>query len=311
MGTMSSSRLYDIFSGRSGEGHCVRAIMSLESPRNAMNYLKNIHKIFEQEYSYISEDGDQIKNKKKEGYLGHEEWPNITPIMKKDLADSEFMEKQSKILSFDISRFIEFLAGYTMVHDDIKPIMLHYCAIYLLDFYSRTWLKYERNRGHGIQLISCETKHSVKFWKFGIFPRAVDAFYLSNQSSLFSLDNDSGIGYSLDLSGRTVYPKIKKIKYSEGNKISLDELIRIYEELIDLEKRKAGNVGSNPILVAYVILFIMSSISRYRSEDWLKILADRNQKNEFDLLQHDLVYDHIPDLLSRTIVKADSLDNPQ
>lgn len=49
------------------------------------------------------------------------------------------------------------LAGYTMVHDDIKPVMLHYSMIYLLDFYARTWLKYGRNWGHGIKQIPNET----------------------------------------------------------------------------------------------------------------------------------------------------------
>jgi len=61
------------------------------------------------------------------------------------------VNKQTDKLSFDISRFTEFLSGNAKVDDDIKPIMLHYTMIYFFDFFSRTWLKYGRARGHGIK----------------------------------------------------------------------------------------------------------------------------------------------------------------
>lgn len=229
----------------------------------------------------------------------------MIPIRKGDLSDSVFMNKQADKLSFDISRFTEFLSGYTKVDADVKPIMLHYAMVYLFDFFTRTWLKYGQNWGHGIQSKPREKGSSVNEYlveieENGIFPRAVDAFYFLNQSSLFSPDDDDGIGYIVNVEGGTISEIIKKMKYSERPKIKLAHLIDVYEKLGKI----VGPVSkSNPILVGYVILFTISSISRYRAEDWFKIRENRNLKNKFDLLQYDFLYKWTHEILMQTILR--------
>lgn len=125
---MSFSALRDIFIGRVGADYCVKSLLFLKSPDNVKEYLIGIHKV-------AFPDGDTSKNEKWRAYPNVKGAPNVIPIRERDLSDPKFMSKQANKLSFDISRFIEFLAGYTKVDDDIKPIMLHYSMIYLFDFF--------------------------------------------------------------------------------------------------------------------------------------------------------------------------------
>lgn len=146
----------------------------------------------------------------------------------------------------------------------------------------------------------CSNDFSVEIKKSGIFPRVIDTFYFLDQSSLFSADDDDGIEYRLNIDGETVSEIIEKMKYSECPEIRLTHLISVYEKLGKI----VGSVSkSNPILVGYVILFIMSSISRYRAEDWFKIREDRNLKSKFEFLQYDFLYNRIPEILMQTILK--------
>ena len=296
---MSFSGLRDIFVGRTGADYCVRSILFLKSPKNVKQYLIGIHKV-------AFPDGDKSKNEKWHAYPHVIGAQNVNPIREADLSDSVFMNKQADKLSFDISRFAEFLGGYAKVDDDIRPVMLHYAMIYLFDFFTRTWLKYGSNRGHGIKPKprkkgSSVNQYLVEIEKNGIFPRAVDAFYLLDQSSLFSPDDDDGIGYIVSPIKRgTISKIIRKMKYPETPKIKLVRLIDVYERLDKI----VGPVSkSNPILVGYVTLFIISSISRYRAKDWFKIRADRNMKSKLERLQYDFLYEWTPEILMQTILK--------
>jgi len=256
-------------------------------------YLIGVHKV-------AFPDGDTIKNEK---WRAYPRAFNATPIRERNLSDPKFMNKQTHKLAFDISRFLEFLAGYTRVDDNIKPMMLHYGMIYLFDFFSRTWLKYGRNWGHGIKLKPNANEHFTtqlyKLQKSGIFPRAVDAFYFLGQSSLFSADDDDGIWNDQTVEG-LISGKIEKIKYSEYAEINFTQLIGIYEKFRRIERNISK---SNPILVGYCILFILSSISRYRAEDWFKIREDRDLKHKIDLLQYDFAYEWTPEILMQTILR--------
>ena len=292
---MSFSDLRDIFIGSVGADYCVKALLFLKSPSNVKEYLTGIHKV-------TFPDGEKRKKEKWRAYPRVKGKPNVIPIKEKDLSNLEFMNKQADKLSFDISRFTEFLAGYNKVDNDIKPIMLHYAMIYLFDFFSRTWLNYGQNWGHGIKkLMPCSNDFSVKIEKSGIFPRAIDTFYFLDQSSLFSPDDDDGIGYLANVEGGTISEMIEKMKYSECPEIRLTHLIDVYDRLNNI----VGSVSkSNPILVGYVILFIISSISRYRAEDWFKIRQDRDLKNKLeDLLQYDFLYKWTHEILMQTILK--------
>ena len=291
---MSFSALRDIFSGRIDSDYFVKALLCLKSPNNAKEYLVGIHKV-------TFPDGDKNKNQRWAAYPQVADTPNVIPIRVSDLSNPEFLDKQAVKLSFDISRFTEFLDGYTKVDEDIKPIMLHYAIIYLFDFFSRTWLEYGQNRGHGMKSTPRSDDFAVKIEKSGIFQRAIDAFYLLDQSSLFSLDDDDGIGYLANIGGGTISEIIAKMKYSECPVIKLTHLIDVYEKL---DKVVGPVLKSNPILVGYVILFSMSSISRYRAEDWSKIREGKHLKNKFDLLQYDFLYNWIPEMLIHTTVKS-------
>ena len=289
---VSFSSLRDIFVGRIGADYCAKALLFLRSPNNVKEYLAGIHKI-----AFPRGDADKVR---KWSAYTHVSRPQAVPIVKSDLLDPEFLNRHSNKLSFDISRLIEFLVGYTKVDEDIRPIMLHYSMIYLFDFFSRTWLKYDRNRGHGIKLRSGAREYVVQIGKSGIFPKAVDAFYFIRQSSLFSTDDDDGIDYQLNIYEETISKEIEKLKYSECPEIGLTQLIDIYTRLGKI----VGIVSrSNPILVGYVILFIASSISRYRAEDWFKIREDRNLRNKFDLLQYDFLYEWTPEIMKQTILR--------
>lgn len=291
---MSFSGLRDIFIGRLGADYCVRSVLFLKSPKNVKEYLVGIHKI-------TFPDGDKSKNKRWHAYHSVTGTQNVIPIREKDLSNVRFMNKQANKLSFDISRFIEFLSGYTKADEDIKPIMLHYAMIYLFDFFSRSWLKYERNWSHGIwKLKKHSNDFSVRIGKNGIFPRVVDAFYLLYQSNLFSLNDADGIVYPLAVKSEVAPNKIQKMKYSERPEIKLSHLFDIYEKLGQILKSSSK---SNSILVGYVILFIISSISRYRAEDWFKVREDKDQRNKIDLLQYDFLYEWTPEILQQTILK--------
>jgi len=151
------------------------------------------------------------------------------------------------------------------------------------------------------ELKACPDDFSVKIEKQGVFQRAADAFYFLDQSSLFSPDDYSGIDYIVKpFEGRTVSEKIEKMKYSETPRVKLNHLIDIYIKL----RKIVGSVSiSNPILVGYAILFIMSSISRYRAEDWFKIRENRKQRNILELLQYDFLYEWIPEIFMQTILR--------
>jgi len=93
----------------------------------------------------------------------------------------------------------------------------------------------------------------------------------------------------------------KKSKYSEEPKVRLCDLLKKYEIIKNLPERIASK--SNPILIGYAILFSLSSISRYRAKDWYKVNTDRDLKAKFELLQHDLLYNGMPELLVQTIFR--------
>ena len=294
MNNVSFTGLRDIFMGRLGANYCVKAVLFLKSPKNVKQYLVAIHK-------FSFPDGDIGKKERWSIFPKVKVAPNVTPIREKDLRNGKFMSTQAEKLSFDISRFVEFLSGYTRVDDDIKPIMLYYAMIYLCDFFSRTWLKYGINWGHGIKrLMPYPNDFSVRIDKSGIFPRIVDAFWLLDQPSLFSPDDEEGIGYQVNVEGRIVSQRIEKMKYSEYPEIKLSHLIDVYERLDKI----VGSVSlSNPVLAGYVILFIISSISRYRAKDWFEIRQNKHLMNRFERLQYDFLYEWTPKILMETILR--------
>jgi len=176
--------------------------------------------------------------------------------------------------------------------------------IYLLDFFSRTWLKYARNSGHGLGFSRVGEEYLITIQDSGIFPRASDAFYLLYESNLFSADDAGGFGSFEGIFGETVCPKIDKMKYTEHPKVKLVDLLRIYENL-GIRASRQPTHDSNFILVGYAILFAMSSLSRYDAEGWFKIQSEREMKGKLELVQYDFLYKWTPSILEQTILRKD------
>jgi hypothetical protein len=300
---MSYSGLLELFTGRLNPQECVRVVLSLKSPQRMKKFLIKRHEI-------LFPKGDRYKIRKWNSYPKIKGTSQIVPVTSKSLLDGDFMTKMANRLSFDISRFTEFLSAYNRVDEDIKPIMFHYALIYIFDFFSRTWLKYGRNQRHGLAIPS-DTKRTpvadteVKIHLNGIFPRAIDAFYIVGQSSLFSSDNKSGISYQRSLKGGTVSKRIQKLKYCDKPKVSISRLIDIYDSL----NRIVGDVKiSNQILVGYLIIFALSSICRYRPEQWFSIQEDRDLRSKLEILQSDYLHEWIPEILLQLRLERDVLD---
>ncbi len=290
---MSVASLRDLFLGRYDANYCVKSLLLLKSPRNAEQYLLALHQ-------RVFPEGD---NKKTEKWREYPNRPNsVTPIIKRHLTDPVFLSKQADKLSLDMTRFIEFLMGYNQVEPDIQPIMLHYSIIYLFDFFSRSWLKYKRNWGHGMRLKPNSDGLSIQIQRNGLFQRAVDGFYFVGQPSIFSLDEDEGIRYELDANEEPITPRIGKMKYYEKPEKKLTELIDVYQKFNDT---RGGVLKSNEILLGYTVLFGMSSISRYRAKEWHKIRQNRDLKNKMDLILYNFLYDWIPDVLGLTVIKSE------
>jgi hypothetical protein len=296
---MSFSGLSNLFEGK-GSRRNLAFLLSLKSPESAKGYLLEIHKrVFPNADSY-----ERIA-KRWQSYPSASIARSVKPVLESDLANPEFTNKLAEKLSFDISRFTDFIEGYARVAEDIKPVMLHYAMIYLLDFYSRTWLRHGQNMSHGVKMIPQEGRQTVldakvKLLENGIFPRAVDAFFVTYQSSLFSNDDNDGVGYYVNPLGGTMPERFPKLQYCKTPQVKLGELLDFYKRLGHLEQERVHTTVANKILTGYLILFSTSFISRYKAKDWFRIREDRNLGNRIELLNHDFVSDWIPELILQT-----------
>jgi len=231
---------------------------------------------------------------------------NVKPVLDNDLSNPEFTGKLAEKLSFDISRFTDYIEGYARVAENIKPVMLHYAMIYLLDFFSRTWLKYGQNMSHGVKMIQQKEEQTVldarvKILEKGIFPRAVEAFFVMNQSSLFSNDDNDGISHWITADGTTYPERFLKLRCSKTPQAKFGDLLDLYKKMRSIEGKYI--TVANKILTGYLLLFSASSISRYNAKDWFTIQNDRNLSNRIELLNYDFISDWIPELLLQTSLK--------
>lgn len=144
---MSFSGISNLFNGRGDETKRVTMLLSLKSPKNAKSYLIEKHR----EINCYVDSYEKILNRWK--VCPSVKFNNVKPILFADLQKSHITSKIADTMSFDISRFIDFIEGFAKVADDVKPVMLHYSTMYLLDFFSRTWLKCEPSAGHGLKMI--------------------------------------------------------------------------------------------------------------------------------------------------------------
>jgi len=102
---MSFSTLRDIFTSRRLDvDYAVRSLLFLESPSNVKEYLTNVHLVAFHGF-------DLNKEKRWRGYPCKSN--QVAPIIQKNLTNPGYMNKYAAKLSFDISRFMEFLDAYT------------------------------------------------------------------------------------------------------------------------------------------------------------------------------------------------------
>ena len=286
------SGIGSLFSGRSDANELFSTLLSLKSPKNAKDYLiKTQRRIncYANSYDNILERWKKCPCAKMN---------NIRPIVDRDLLRSNVISKCAKNMSFDVSRFIDFLEGYAKVAEDVKPVMLHYAAIYLLDFFSRTWLNCESSTRHGLKMINEGTEKpdgvKVQILPKGFFSRIVDSFYLMNQQNFFSNDDETGYRKNFNICSGKWYPVLEKKKYLNRPKITLGELLSYYELLKD-ERIKSSI--ANKILTGYLILYLVSSISRYKAKDWSEIRNDLRLINRIELVNFDFTSKWFPELI--------------
>jgi len=96
----------------------VKSLLFLKSPKNVKEYLTGIHKVT---FRRLRVHDYKSAEKRWNSYPRVGNTQLIIPIGSRDISNPAFMEKQAEKLSFDISRFTEFLNGYAKVNDDIKP----------------------------------------------------------------------------------------------------------------------------------------------------------------------------------------------
>ncbi len=290
---MSFSGLSNLFNGRAGATECVAMLLSLKSPKNAKTYLIEKHK----EINCYVDSYERILDRWK--VSPSIKFNNVKPVLFSDLQKSHITSRIADNMSFDISRFIDFIEGYAKVADDVKPVMLHYSTMYLLDFFSRTWLKCEPSAGHGLKMIDNGPRTNpeqikIQILKKGFFSRVVDSFYIMGQSSLFSNDTEMGTQKYFMITEEKWFPEFEKKGYLSEPKVSLGELLSIYTTL-KTDRVRIAMV--NKILTGYLILFLISSISRYKARSWFDIRNNRSLNNKIELVNYDFISMWIPELI--------------
>lgn len=227
-------------------------------------------------------------------------------------------------LSFKIKRFTEFMRAFSVVDEDIKPIMLYYSINYFLTFLSDSLLRFSwREPHHGLG-----GKTNLTIQKEGAFTRIVDGFFALNKPTLFSPWKEKGI-YA---EKRELFGEIEEDINDRIHRESVEELYNKYEyikkpkpqlslsEIIDTrfilyehwnkskETYSSDKISyENLILVDYLLLFIAGSIARYNPTEWTKIQSAQDEhyqkiRYHINAAQANILNEWIPYLISEYVL---------
>lgn len=249
---------------------------------------------------------------------------NLSDVEKKEL---------SKQLSFKIKRFTEFLRAFSVVDEDIKPIMLYYSINYFLTFLSDSLLHFRgRVYHHGLS----GTKDLI-IKKRGTFARIVDGFFALEKPTIFSpwregLNNfDYMVKGIIADKGTDKYRNTKNeftkhidevktlyelYEYTKSPQLSLSDLIRA-RFILYKHWNKSSSICrisyENLILVDYLVLFIAGSIARYNPTEWTKIQNAPKEECEkiryhINAAQTNMLNEWIPYLISEHVLPLELIN---
>ena len=301
-------------------------LLFLQTPTNMEKYLVNYSEYKNNSHTYFK---DRIKIYADLKKSFSKELPQ--PLIFKSLKHSEKKEICER-LSFKIKRFTEFMSAFSVVDEDIKPIMLYYSVNYFLTFLSDMQLHFiERKSHHGLS----GTKN-LTIKKNGTFARIVDGFFALNKPTLFAPCNENGINAVEGLHEylmpeemskkdndyirhiKSVKKLYNKYEYKKDPTISLSDLINmrrvLYKHFQFNHVSSNNNISlENLILVDYLVLFLAGSIARYNPLEWNKIQATSNKdyekiKYHINAAQTNMLNEWIPYLLSEHILPIELIN---
>lgn len=223
------------------------------------------------------------------------------------ILSSDVLEQQPEILEENVALLknaIELWRTSTKVSDAIAPILYHYSWHCFNSFFAYSFFKWEprhtSSHGIGIKLSDHLEEISLKISEQGLFRRLVDTWTIIGVPLVFSrylpIVKDDRMEFT---------PNERYLPDQNGN-ISLRELVEFspqeferslnsekYAELVKHIFLSSSVHLPNSFLQSYLLLFVASSLARYRPILWHSILAGKSQEeSDFYLASSDATLDY-------------------
>lgn len=308
-------------------------LLFLQTPMNMEQYLVTHSDLIRSRKMHIIDN--DIMNKYaelKKSSLKVTEIPEL--LIFENLNETE-KKKLCERLSFKIKRFTEFMRAFSVVDEDIKPIMLYYSINYFLTFLSDVLLRFgERKAHHGLSGVM-----NLTIQRNGAFARIVDSFFALEKPTIFSpyreglneydfmekgiyadegLDKYGNVKNNFTEHIEEIRGMYELYEYTKSPQLSLKELIKIrfilYKHLKKSKEISLCKISNeNLILVDYLLLFIAGSIARYDPINWRKIQNSSNEEYEkikyhINAAQTNMLNEWIPYLISEHILPLELIN---
>jgi hypothetical protein len=171
---------------------------------------------------------------------------------------------------------------------EVKPLLYHYAENSFFGFFVNTLFPYENhspNHGLTTNLTDNINENNIEIRKNGFFHRIIDVYHLLNGDTPFSpiVYDEAGIKSTVNDS------KYSVVKFP---KIRLDEIIEMKQSL-----NKTSNENEHDVL-DFLLLFIASSMARYRPSLWRKIVE---AEDEIHIIWFNQCFERFDYLHSRLI----------
>lgn len=211
---------------------------------------------------------------------------SVEPVTEKYLEERPEVSEQNVAL---LQNAIELWKTATKTSDAIAPILSHYSWHCFNSFFMYSFFKWEpqHSKSHGI-LVKLDdelAKIEIKISKSGLFQRLVDTWTIIGASLAFSRFLPIVKNHTVEFIPNEGYLA------GESDELSPEQLMRFkpveYEKSLYATHRKdllscssfmANSVSlPNTYFRSYLLLFIASSIARYRPVLWKTILSGRGR----------------------------------
>jgi hypothetical protein len=175
---------------------------------------------------------------------------------------------------------------------ETKPLVIHYAQQSLFGFFVYSTLSYTASSSkHGLGIVWDPDYHNVKvrIRKSGFFPRIIDCYSL--------LDADTGFAiasYNRKPDGTYAFVRSTNSNgFSEESALSLAQLTQRRQEI-------ANRNGHHIDVIDYLLIFIASSLARYKPFLWDKVVKGEHGT---ELVVFKKAFDRF-ELLHTRLVKA-------